>query len=113
MDAAATARWCGRGLGHDARELRARFDGLARPCADDRTRDPPRVGLFAVLSEQSCERLFVELVHELARRLAARRVEAHIQRALRAEAERPVLVGKLVGAQAEVEEHSISWNESL
>jgi hypothetical protein len=74
---------------------------------------PARLGLLPVLAEDARELRFVEPGDERGRGLAGLRIEAHVQRPGRAEAETPFRRGELIGAEPEIEEHAIAGCEPL
>ena len=79
--------------------------GRERPPPHDGTRDAPREPLAAVLEQDARQLGLVRSVHEFGGRLAARRVEAHVERLVVLEAETALRFVQLIGGHAEVEEH--------
>ena len=113
MNAAAPARRSGRRARDYFRELRTGRDRLTLTLLDDGAGYPASVRFFAISTEKVTQLLFVEIGDQLARRSAARGVEAHVERPFSTKAEGALGVGELVGAQAEVEQDAVCRCEAL
>ncbi len=88
------------------------FEGFLLAGPDDGARDAPGERFFPVGMENVGQGPLVVFGNELPGGPSARRVETHVERAFRAEAEAAVLRGELVGAQPEVEEDAVHAAES-
>src|SRR5207247_2043586 len=71
----------------------------------DDARDAPREPLAAGLVQEARQLVLLRGVHEIGRRLAARRVEAHVEGLVPLEAEAAARLVELVAGHPEVEEH--------
>jgi len=101
----------------DARDETAKVVGrLERrldAATDDRSRDARRLRLLAVLGEDASKVLLSPAVHDVGRPDAPVRVGTHVQRAPRAKAEAPLLVGELDGGESEIQEDAVERNEAV
>ena len=113
MNAAAPARRSGRRARDYFRKLRPSRDRLTTALLNDGAGYPASVWFFAISTEKVTQLLFVEVGDELARRSAARGIEAHVERPFGSKAEGALGIGELVGAQTEVEQDSVGRGEAL
>src|SRR4051794_16815604 len=69
-------------------QIASSVESMFVPARHDRARQPPRAALLAVVEEHVGELAFGQLVQQVGRgRSARRRVEAHVERLVEAEAE--------------------------
>src|SRR5688572_10304513 len=77
-----------------------RLNRLPLSFVDDRLRDPPRARLFAVIAENSFQLGATEGIHDPLRVERLPPIHAHIETALRAEAEAPCRRVDVMGGHA-------------
>ena len=97
----------GRGGSDDLREPGGAGDGCPAPFADDGRGDAPGMALFAIAENRLGDFVLGGAVEPLGGADSAARVHAHVERAIAAETEAPVLVLKLRRGQAEIENHAV------
>ncbi len=99
--------------GDETAEIVSRLERRFHAATDDRSRDARRLRLLAVLGEDASKVLLSPAVHDVGRRLAKIRIGTHVQRTWGTEAEATLVVGKLDGREAEVEEYAVDRSEAV
>jgi hypothetical protein len=97
----------GNGPLHELGQLPARAQRRAAALRDDGGRYPASVWFLTVAAQEVAQLPLVEILEQLVCRSSPAGIEAHVQRPLRAKAERSVGVGKLLGTQSQIEEDAI------
>jgi hypothetical protein len=93
-------------------QLIGRLDRRSLALRDDGPGDAPRKGLLTIRPQDARKFALVEITEEVRGRATATGVEAQVERPAGAEAEAPVVIGELEGAQSEVEEDAVDGLEA-
>jgi hypothetical protein len=99
--------------GNESAELVGRFESRLQSATGDRAGDACGLGLLAILGEDAAELRLGPRVHDVCRRDAKVRVGTHIQRASRAKAEAPLLVGELDRREPEIQDDAVDRSEAV
>src|SRR5438034_518848 len=99
--------------GNETAKVVGRLERHLDTATDDRSRDARRLRLLAVLGEDASKVLLSPAVHDVGCPDASVRVRTHVQRAARAKAEAPLLVGELNRGESEIQEDAVDRNETV